>query len=171
MDAADNESMVCLLRVFLDRLAMVHGMSNGAWRSPGCTRLRFKARQCAYCPYVFPRISVRGVEKMVASSDRLLRMRMKAAMFRLVQTGLLNEEDVARFSMISFRRGGNSVAAAMGVRARVRSDHGRWGLAGLVEKGLTCEVDYNSTLARDGGAVMKALNSDVSQHMSTKKVQ
>ena len=90
---------------------------------------------------------------------------MKAAMRRLAVSGIIAEEEVDHFSMISFRRGGNSVAAAQGVRARVRSDHGRWGLAGLVEKGLTCEVDYNSTLARDGGAVMKALNSDVNSHM------
>lgn len=165
MDAAHADSAVCLLRVFLDHLAMVHGMSSGEWRSPGCTRARFKNRKCACCPYVFPKVSVRGVERMAVTSDRLMRTRMKAAMFRLVELGLVSEEDVARFSMISFRRGGNSVAAAMGVRARVRSDHGRWGLAGLVEKGLTCEVDYNSTLARDGGAVMKALNGDVNQQL------
>lgn len=67
--------------------------------------------------------------------------------------------------MISFRRGGNSVAAAMGVRAKVREMHGRWGLAGAVERGLTSEAEYNSVLARDGGAVMRALNEDVSRHM------
>ena len=105
------------------------------------------------------------MEVRVATSDRLLRTRMKAAMTRLVPLGVVSVDDVEHFSMISFRRGGNSVAAAMGVRARVRSDHGRWALAGLVEKGMTCEVDYNSTLARDDGAVMAALNEDVGRHL------
>lgn len=165
MDAAVQQSPVCLLRTFLRCMVEIHGPL-ALRRSPQCTRVRFRNRPCACCPYVFPKISVRGVEKQVPTSDRLLRTRMKAAMGRLVPSGLVSQEDVKNFSMISFRRGGNSVAAAMGVRARVRSDHGRWGLAGLVEKGLTCEVDYNSTLARDGGAVMSALNTDVGRHFN-----
>jgi len=75
------------------------------------------------------------------------------------------QEEVSKFSMISFRRGGNSVAAAMGVRAKVRESHGRWGLAGQVERGLTSEAEYNSVLARDHGAILKALNADVAQHL------
>ena len=97
-------------------------------------------------------------------SDRLLRFRMKSAMARLVEHEIIEEDDIANFSLISFRRGGNSVAAAAGVRARVRSNHGRWGLAGKIEKGLTSEAEYNSVLAREHGAVLKALTEDVRRH-------
>jgi len=100
---------------------------------------------------------------MDQSSDRMLRTRMKAAMWRLVAEGIVMEADVKHFSMISFRRGGNSVAAARGVRDRIREVHGRWGLAGRVERGLTSEAEYNSVLAREGGAVMRALHDDVNE--------
>ena len=90
---------------------------------------------------------------------------MKAAVWRLVNAGVVEEDMVRNVSMISFRRGGNSVAAAEGVRAKVRETHGRWGLAGMVEKGLTSEAEYNSALARDNGAILRALHKDVEQHM------
>ena len=110
-------------------------------------------------------ISVRGVELKKQVSDRLLRHRMKAAMMRLVEAGVIMLQNSAGFSMISFRRGGNSVSAAQGVRDKVRQMHGRWGLAGMVERGLTSEAEYNSQLARDGGAILAALNQDVGRHM------
>ena len=68
---------------------------------------------------------MRGAEHRAAASDRMLRKRMKAAMWRLVDEGIVRADLVKDFSMISFRRGGNSVAAAEGVRDRVREEHGR----------------------------------------------
>ena len=118
------------------------------------------------CAYVFPRISVRGVEMMIQLDGRLLRKRMKSAMERLVVDGVIALQDSAGFSPISFRRGGNSVSAAQGVRDKVRQMHGRWGSAGMVERGLTSEAEYNSQLARDGGAILAALNQDGGRHMS-----
>ena len=162
MDAADTGSPVCLLKEFLKYVKQVHG---GLQRQKGCIRTQHRSYQCMACAYVFPMISVRGVEPMKQVSDRLLRHRMKAAMMRLVEAGVIMLQNSSGFSIISFRRGGNSVSAAHGIRDKVRQMHGRWGLAGMVERGLTSEAEYSSQLARDGGAILAALNQDVGRHM------
>ena len=86
---------------------------------------------------------------------------MKAAMLRCAQDGLITLDSIKDYSMISFRRGGNSCASAQGVRAKVRTNHGRWGLSGQVEKSSTSENEYNSVLSREYGAVSKALHKEL----------
>ena len=169
MDAAAEESPVCLLRVFLQYMIPVHG---GVGRTVSCTKTQYRGRDCGSCAYVFPLISVRGVELRKQCGGRLLRKRMSSAVHRLVEGNIIDKtEGVRGFSLISFRRGGNSVAAAMGVRAKVRENHGRWGLAGQVEKGLTSEAEYTSTLARDAGVILTVLNADVARYMDERQRQ
>ena len=113
MDAADKESPVCLLKEFLKHVKKIHG---DLQRKEGRIRTQHRSWQCMACAYMFPRISVRGVEMMIQLDGRLLRKRMKSAMERLVVDGVIALQDSAGFSPISFRRGGNSVSAAHGVR-------------------------------------------------------
>ena len=86
---------------------------------------------------------------------------MKAACVRLETAGVMQDGESRQFSVISLRRGGCSVSASRGVREKVRTAHGRWGLAAKVKRGLTSEGEYNSVLGRDNGAVLKALHADV----------
>jgi len=56
------------------------------------------------------------------------------------------------------------VCAAQGVRDKVRTYHGRWGVAAQVARGLTSEGEYNSVLARD-----KALYADVNEKQPVRR--
>ena len=171
VEAADPGSDTCLLtyvRSYVETVLLPQGLQH---KFEGCTRSLpgKRAMDCPVCPYVFPRISVRGVEPWHQLDSRMLRKRMKAACRLLEADGVLDEGASAEFSVISLRRGGNSVCAARGVRDKVRTHHGRWGLAAQVARGLTSEGEYNSVLARDGGAVSKALHADFNETVVEKK--
>ena len=137
----------------------------------GCTRDMpgKRAMDCPVCPWLFPTISVRGVQPAVQTAPETLRRRMKAACRLLEDDGVLPQGATADFSVISLRRGGNSVCAARGVRDKVRTHHGRWGLAAQVARGLTSEGEYNSVFARDDGAVSKALHADVNEEQPARR--
>ena len=135
MDAAAEGSPVCLLKVFLQYMIQVH---EGVLRDANCTKTQYRGRDCSSCAYVFPLISVRGVEHHKQCGGRLLRKRMSSAIRRLMEANIIEKTEGMRgFSIMSFRRGGNSVAAAMGVRAKVRENHGRWGLRDGVLRSFT----------------------------------
>ena len=160
---------ICLLSFFVGYVTTFHG-KRGVSRV-GCTRQvpGKRAYDCPVCPFLFPMVTVRGVEPQKRLSDRLLRLRMKAACVRLEDAGVMAPGSTRNFSVISLRRGGNSVCAARGVREKVRTNHGRWGLAGAVRRGLTSESEYNSVLGRDGGAVLKALHADLNEPAPKKR--
>ena len=155
------EDDICLLSYFRGYVESVHGDRQVKRR--GCTRMvpGKRAHECPMCPYLFPAVSVRGVEPRRKLCDRMLRLRMKAACVRLETAGVMQDGESRQFSVISLRRGGCSVSASRGVREKVRTAHGRWGLAAKVKRGLTSEGEYNSVLGRDNGAVLKALHADV----------
>ena len=164
-----HDGDISLLSFFIGYVEAVHGDRHR--QRKGCTRDvgGKRAYDCPVCPYLFPAISIRGVEPRRQLGDRMLRLRMKAACVRLETAGILAEGATKNFSVISLRRGGNSVAAARGVRDRVRTNHGRWGLAGAVKRGQTSEGEYNSVLSRDDGAVLKALHADLNEVSRGKK--
>ena len=56
------------------------------------------------------------------------------------------------------RKGGNSTAAAMGIRDVLREKHGRWGLTARRNMG-TAEPEYNMQLSGEKGSVSEALNA------------
>jgi len=167
MDAAEPESPVCLLNIFMEYMQKTHHeprqQTDGSmvWKLGHCTLGSKHQPECEACPYVFPKISVRGVKHSMPASERTLRLRLKDAMLRCMELGLVESSAIQDYSMISLRRGGNSTACAHGVRQRVRDNHGRWGLSGKVEKGLTSENEYNSVLSRENGVVCKALHKEI----------
>ena len=167
VDRAEQGSRLCLVEFFE---SYVHTILKGPKCHAGCIRQKAgcRADTCPHCPWLFPRITVRGVEFQVPTADRLFRKRMKAACVRLEAAKVLEEGATSNFSVISLRRGGNSVAAARGVRDKVRNNHGRWGLAGAVARGQTSEHEYNSVLGRDDGAVLKALHADLNSQPQKK---
>ena len=76
---------------------------------------------------------------------QVLRRRVKAVYKQFAGEGLVAEEDVERYSVSSLRRGGNSEAAAHGVRQAIRQKHGRWGEAA---KRAGCIKVFESLLPR-----------------------
>ena len=171
VEGGDRGSDICLLsylRGYVTTVLLPEGVGH---RMKGCTRDMpgKRAMDCPVCPWLFPTISVRGVQPAVQTAPETLRRRMKAACRLLEDDGVLPQGATADFSVISLRRGGNSVCAARGVRDKVRTHHGRWGLAAQVARGLTSEGEYNSVLARDDGAVSKALHADVNEEQPARR--
>ena len=90
--------------------------------------------------------------------DRLLRMRMKNAMVRLEEAGVLEPGTAERMSVISLRKGGTSTSALYGIREAVREKHGRWGATAAARRSGTSEPEYNMALSGEQQAVSVALH-------------
>lgn len=158
MEYAAEGSELCLLKFFEQYLKEVMG---GARRRVGCTKTAFKGYECSVCPYVFPNILRTGVQEMDKTDPRTLRRRLKAALGRLEELGLLSPGMVELMSGGSLRKGGNSTSAAYGVRDVLREKHGRWGQT--CRRLATAEPEYNMQLETERGAVMSALNTEVNK--------
>ena len=120
-----------------------------------------KAYKCKVCPLVFPSITVAGLQSHTEMSRRKLVERLKAAYGRLEEAGVVPVDTSHRISVSSLRRGGNSAAAAEGVRQGLREKHGRWGQAGPRAK--TAEPEYDAQLSSERSLVSAALHRQVNK--------
>ena len=159
-------SRFCLLTFVEGALSLLHG---DEWRVPHecCTKQQDKGYECPHCRWAFPHSSAKGVMGNKQQHSRLLRKRLKAPLQLLEDDGILEPGLLHDMSVISLRRGGNSVAAAEGAREAVRTKHGRWGVAGKTsETGTvrkTSEKEYNQALSHEGAQVSVALNRAVNK--------
>ena len=155
LEAAPPGTAICMLQCFREYMIRVHG---GLERKPGCTRGKHKGYRCPCCPPVFPFISAKRVEVQRPMRDRLLRMRMKGALVRLEEAGVLEPGTAERMSVISLRKGGTSTSALYGIREAVREKHGRWGATAAARRSGTSEPEYNMALSGEQQAVSVALH-------------
>ena len=96
LEAAPPGTAICMLQCFREYMIRVHG---GLERKPGCTRGKHKGYRCPCCSPVFPFISAKRVEVQRPMQDRLLRMRMKGALVRLEEAGVLEPGTAKRNSV------------------------------------------------------------------------
>ena len=158
IDAAEAKSRHCFVNHLHSYVSTVLG---GELRHDHCTRDKQPGTRCPHCPWLFPRITVRGVETQAKTDARLLRLRLKAAMLLLEGDGVVEAGWASKTAVISLRRGGCSEAAGRGCREQVRVRHGRWGAAARKRLAATAEGEYNSTLPTERWQVSSALYSSL----------
>ena len=83
-----------------------------------------------------------------------LRGLVKKAFAVLEEQGLAAPGTAAKMSPNSMRRGGNTMAAAEGIRKAVRKKHGRWKTDGMPD-------EYDDFAPGEQGAVSRALQERV----------
>jgi hypothetical protein len=98
----------------------------GDRRSCACTKVAARWNRCAACGPLFPRLGGQHSQltrEPLASKDSVT-SEMRSMLQQLPAAAYGG--DLSRFSAISLRKGGNSTAAANGVREHVRMVVGRW---------------------------------------------
>lgn len=154
LERADAKDSLCMYRYLRDYLNTCIGGCN---RAHGCVKQHNKNYHCPVCPYVFPHIGREGVEPRKQLAEKTLRDRLKKALHRLEQAGVVEQGLYQHMSLGSLRKGGNSTAAAYGIRDVLREKHGRWGLTARKHM-ATAEPEYNMALSAERGAVAAALH-------------
>lgn len=85
-------------------------------------------------------------------SDSTLGQRLKRAYQWMEDEGLVVEGTTVKVSINSLRRGGNTVAAAEGIRRSIRQKHGRWKSEGMPD-------EYDGHAEGEATAVSRALQA------------
>ena len=153
--AATDASELCLWRYFKgywDNVLL------GGTRHPRCTKLLRKEYECDHCGYVFPTIDRKQVQRRTPLNTTTMGKRFKAAVVLLEVAGVVPRGQYETMSIGSLRKGGNSTAAALGIRDVLREKHGRWGLTARRNLG-TAEPEYNMALSGEKGGVSWALHA------------
>lgn len=112
----------CLLTVVERYAKQIHGSLT---RKEGCTKGRFPARLCPHCAPLFPRILTSTIKWLPIVPSELPK-RLKAVFRYLEERGEAQPDLWRKISCSSWRRGGNTIACAEGIRLDVRKKHGRW---------------------------------------------
>ena len=159
VDAACDDSPRCVYRFIKGYVLTVLGSCS---RCNGCTKHRLPGEECPVCPWLFPTISCRGVQKEQLA-ERTLRGRLKAAVRRLEESGVATPGQAKQTSVSSLRRGSDTEAAARGCRAELREAHGRWGAVAAQRRSATAEPHYSAVKAGEKGAIMTVLHEALNE--------
>ena len=136
-------------------LRQVHGSLQ---RSKQCTKGVAPTKRCKHCRPVFPSITSNKRQAHAIPLSSIPKL-LKRGYRWLEEQGAVEGGKHKRISTSSLRRGGNTMAAAEGIRQTVRAKHGRWrseatptvydGLAPGEERRVTSAL--NSRLVRARG--------------------
>ena len=97
-------------------------------------------------------VCANNVKYMAMYSDSTLGKRVKEAYGWLESEGLVPDGTTEKVSINSLRRGGNTAAAAEGIRRSIRQKHGRWKSEGMPD-------EYDDFAEGEGVAVSRALQA------------
>lgn len=111
-----------LMEEIRDSLLSLHGTLD---RSEQCTKQTAPTKRCAHCKPVFPSVTSNAVHDYPIPKSSLPKL-LKRGYEWLEERGRVTKGKHARISTSSLRRGGNTMAAAEGIRQTVRAKHGRW---------------------------------------------
>ena len=111
-----------LLRVIREGLLQIH---HSLARHPDCCKKTDPAKRCDKCAPVFPSVTANKVHARPVPKSSIAPL-LKQGYKWLEELGLSKPGRLERISVSSLRRGGNTMAAAEGIRQTVRAKHGRW---------------------------------------------
>ena len=148
--AEGEDSYECMLTVIKEYVEEMHGSTEPR---EGCTKGLRPAEPCKVCPPLFPTVCANKV-KVTPLSDTSLGVLVKKAFKVLEEAGSVPLGTASRMSANSMRRGGNTIAAAQGIRRAVRKKHGRWQSEGMPD-------EYDDFAPGEDGAVSRALQKRV----------
>lgn len=121
---AEEKTSDCrgLMEEIKNGLLAVHGTLA---RSAKCTKESAPTRRCQHCRPVFPSINANKRNAYPIPHSSLPKLIKKGYQW-LEQRGAVTKGKHKKISTSSLRRGGNTMAAAEGIRQTVRAKHGRW---------------------------------------------
>ena len=113
---------VGIMEMIRDGLLSMHGSLE---RHRNCTKEKDPAKRCMQCPAVFPSVTANKKHTRSLPLSSISKL-LKEGYQWLEAEGWVTEGKHKRMSTSSLRRGGNTMAAAEGIRQTVRAKHGRW---------------------------------------------
>lgn len=147
---SEQQEGKCLLKIVEHHLKLLHG---SLAKKEGCTKAVYPTRQCEQCDPVFPRILCEKIKMLPIVPSQLPKI-LKAAFKYLEECDKVEPELWRKISCSSWRRGGNTIAAAEGVRLAVRQKAGRWRAEATVG-------EYEGEAPGDDQQVSRALQARV----------
>ena len=139
---------VGIIEMIREGLLSMHGSLE---RHRNCTKEKDPAKRCMQCPAVFPSVTANKKHTRSLPLSSISKL-LKEGYQWLEAEGWVTEGEHKRISTSSLRRGGNTMAAAEGIRQTVRAKHGRW-------KSEATVTEYDGLAPGENAVVSKALNA------------
>ena len=149
-----------LMEEIRNGLMAVHGTLE---RSEKCTKAATPTRRCEHCRPVFPSVTANKKHRRPIPESSLPKLIKKGYRW-LEERGVVPEGKYRKISTSSLRRGGNTMAAAEGIRQTVRAKHGRW-------RSEATPTEYDGLAPGEESRVTSALNSRLARARGKRAVE
>ena len=134
------------MKLLKEGLLQVHGSLE---RHSQCVKKVEPAKRCDRCRPVIPSITTEKMHDRPIPKSSIAPL-LKESYRWLEKCGRSKPGRIPKISVSSLRRGGNTMAAAEGIRRTVRAKHGRWKREATV-------TEYDGLAPGEDGEVTRAL--------------